>query len=139
MDITDASIATVISSTVATLLSLYLNNKTTIRYLNDQLDEIIKISIQYPYLESELFTSKWDPNDLSDEYIRYENYCTLMFNFLERFCKYYRYDDEKIRVKLNVRSWVRIHKEYWLKPSTPYDNIDSYDKQFRQLINNYLL
>jgi hypothetical protein len=139
MDITDAFIATIISSAVATGVALYLNRSTHLRYLNDQLDEIIKISIQYPYLESQLFVDTWNPTLIADEkYIRYENYCILLFNFLERYCTYFSCDEGKIQKELNVKDWVRFHKKYWRNPSTPFDNVDGYNKNFRKLINDYL-
>jgi hypothetical protein len=140
MDITAAAIATLISSSIATIVTLVINRGNSRKNLNDQLDGILKIAIQYPYLESPAFASTWTPNkDSNDEqYLRYENYCTLVFNYLERLCKYYNYDKVKIANHLNVKDWVRIHKDCWNNPSTPFENSDGYSKEFKKLMQEYL-
>lgn len=140
MDITTAAIATIVSSTVATVVALLINRHNAIKSFNDQLDNIIKIAVQYPYLESPTFAATWTANkDSEDEkYLRYENYCTLIFNHLERLCKYYNYDSEKIGKHLNVKGWIRIHKECWTNPSTPFENADGYNAKFKKLIETYL-
>ncbi|MEZ5082865.1 MAG: hypothetical protein R2750_05390 [Bacteroidales bacterium] len=62
MDITTAAIATLISSSVATIVAISSNRSNRIKNLNDQLDSIIKIGIQYPYLENPEFTNTWSAN-----------------------------------------------------------------------------
>ena len=108
--------------------------------LNDQLDNIIKIAIQYPYLESPTFTSTWNNNTNSEDekYLRYENYCILVFNYMERLCQYYKYDKAKIENHLNIKDWIRVHKDCWLNPSTPFENADGYSKDLKKLIENYI-
>ena len=140
MDITSASIATIISSSVASSLAIYFNRNNNVKALNDQLDNILKISIQHPYLESESFVKTWKENRKSteEEYLRYELYCTLLFNFLERFCRYYKCNETKIQNRLNVKEWVRHHKDYWLNPPSDFENIDGYSKDFRKLIHGFL-
>jgi hypothetical protein len=140
MDITSATIATLISSGVAATVSVLLNRSTQIRSLEDQLDSILKISIQFPYLENPKFTKTWNENrDSNDEkYLRYENYCTMVFNFLGRLCDFYKYDLEKIEDFMNVRDWVRLHKDCWQNPSVPYENADSYETKFKKIIENYI-
>ena len=51
MDLTSAAIATLISSGVASAVAYFLNRSQRLRTLNEQLDNILKISIQYPYLK----------------------------------------------------------------------------------------
>lgn len=140
MDITSAAIATLISSSVATTVTILINRNNNIKVLNDQLDNIIKIAIQYPYLENPSFTRTWNDNLKSEDekYQRYENYCTLVFNYMERLCKYYRYNEKKIENHLNLKDWIRVHKDCWLNPSTPFENTDSYSKEFKKLIENYI-
>jgi hypothetical protein len=140
MDITSATIATLISSGVAATVSIILNKSTKRRSLEDQLDSILKISIQFPYLENPKFTRTWnDQKESNDEkYLRYENYCTLIFNFLERLCEFYKYDLKKIENFMNVRDWVRLHKDCWVNPSLPFENSDGYKNKFKKIIDNYL-
>jgi hypothetical protein len=98
MDITAAAIATFISSATATFVAIRLNKSNAEKALNDQLDGIIKIAIQYPYLESQTFADTWTENKNSqdEKYLRYDNYCTLIFNFLSRLCEHYKFDKTKI-------------------------------------------
>ncbi len=140
MDITAAAIATLISSSVATIVTLLINKKNEVKNLNDQLDDIIKIAIQYPYLESPSFTQTWNANKENDEekYLRYENYCTLLFNYLERLCKFYKFDKLKIEKFMNIKDWVRIHKDCWQNPSIPFENNDGYCESFKKLVESYL-
>lgn len=48
--------------------------------------KIIELSIEYPYLERDCYCFAWksdgDPED--DKRSRYENYCCLVFNTIER-------------------------------------------------------
>lgn len=140
IDITAAAIATLISSSIATIVALKINKHNALKSLNDQLDNILKIAIQYPYLESPSFCNTWQDNkDSEDErYLRYENYCTLIFNYLERLCKHYDFNVNDIQNHLNVKGWIRVHKSCWQYPSVPFENSDGYDHRFKVVIENYL-
>jgi hypothetical protein len=140
MDLTSAAIATLISSGVASAVAYFLNRSQRLRTLNEQLDNILKISIQYPYLENPKFTSTWLAHKDSDDepYLRYENYCTLVFNFMERMAKHHRFNTKKIERQLNVKGWIRVHKDCWLHPSMPFENADGYCAEFKSLIEQYL-
>jgi hypothetical protein len=138
--IESAAIATVISSVIATLVSVLLNRRSEKTSLDSQLDDILDIAIQYPYLESKVFTENWTSKyDASDEKaLRYEVYATRVFNYLSLLAKFHHYNLGKIEQELAVRAWVRLHKKYWYDPTVPNENIDTYDKPFVDLVNNYL-
>ena len=140
MDITSAAIATIISSTVATIVAMVLNKRSTEKSLYSQLDSLLNIAIQYPYLENraftEIWTSKYSPED--EKALRYEIYATRIFNYLSLFTNFYGYKTKKIEKLLAIRDWVRIHRKYWYDPTKPNENIDTYDKPFVDLVNNYL-
>ena len=138
--ITSAAIATLISALTSATVTLWLNKNNIKRHIDEQLDSILKISVQYPYLESLTFTSSWMQGKNSDDekYLRYEIYCTLLFNYLSRVASFYKYDKQKIQDYLDIKDWIRLHKDYWLSPSSSYENIDGYDEKFRSLINFYL-
>lgn len=140
MDLTSAAIATIISSGIASAVTYFLNRSQRLRNLNEQLDSILKISIQYPYLENPKFTSTWLANKDSeeDQYLRYENYCTLVFNLMERFSKHYRFNTQQLESQINIKGWIRIHKDCWLNPSVPFENADGYCSEFKSLIEKYL-
>jgi hypothetical protein len=140
IDITAPAIATTIACVVASALTLYLNRKNEVKSLHDQLDNILKIAIQHPYLESATFVKTWQHNKLSEDerYVRYDLYCTLLFNFLERFCRYFKYKEDDIQKMIKMKEWVRLHKDYWRSPMDEFENIDGYCKEFRDLIDDFL-
>ncbi|MBL7976576.1 MAG: hypothetical protein JNJ85_16780 [Candidatus Kapabacteria bacterium] len=140
MDITSAAIASVLSTIVSVSVNLYVNKNGKRKDLNDQLDNILKIAIQYPYLENEDYTSLWKDNrsNKEDQHIRYDLYCTMLFNYLERLCSFYKFNMIKIEEHIYIKDWIRLHKEYWLTPTSTYENIDGYSKEFRSLIKEIL-
>jgi hypothetical protein len=144
MDINLAAIATLISAIISTMISvsvtLFINKSNTKKDFDKQLDEILKIGIKYPYLENYNFTDCWTSKyEATDEKaLRYELYATMVFNYLSRFSKEYKYKTKKIENELAVKPWIRLHKKYWYDPTIPNDNIDTYDQKFVEMVNKYL-
>lgn len=140
MDITSAAIATIISAITSAGVTLLLARTNAKKSLDDQLDSILKIAVQYPYLESKDFTDAWKSTyDRNDERaLRYEVYSTMVFNFMSRLAEHYKYDDKKIHEHVALKPWARIHAKYWRDPTEAYDNVDSYDQCFVALIEGYL-
>ena len=132
-------IATLIATVIATLTALFVNRRRIKENLDSRLETILKIAVEYPYLEHLPFTSQWQKRKKTDErYQRYDLYCNLIFNYLESLSDYLDYDAQKIEKEINIRDWLRLHKECWKNPSTPHENRDSYPAQFVTLVNNYL-
>lgn len=139
MTLTDGLFTALISSLVSIVIVIINNKNDKKRYLDIQLDEIIKISIQYPYVEDPEFISTWLSSDKRDEkYLRYENYCNLVFNYMERFCAFYKFNELNIQARVNIKAWIRIHKDCWLHPSTPFENSDSYSPELKSFLNKFL-
>lgn len=140
MDITSAAIATLISAITSATVTLLLAKLNSRKSLDDQLDGILKIAIQHPHLESKDFTNGWTSNyDRNDEEsLRYEVYCTLVFNYMSRLAKHYKYNEEKIKEHVALKPWTRIHAKYWRDPTEAYENVDTYDRPFVELIEGYL-
>lgn len=140
MDITSAAIASIISAITSAAITLTIARSNTKKDLDDQLDGILKIAVQYPYLESKDFANTWTSHyDRNDERaLRYEVYCTLVFNYMSRLAKYYKYKEIKIEEHIALKPWARIHAKYWRDPTESYDNVDTYDKPFVELIEGYL-
>jgi hypothetical protein len=132
-------IATVISSLVAALVSFFLNRQKEKERFDLQLQNILQFSVQYPYLENSAFTNTWEPELTNDEkYQRYENYCTLLFNYLADLYEWFKYNQKKIESYIDIKNWVRIHKKCWKHPSLEHENVDVYGEKFSTLIDNYL-
>lgn len=140
MTLTAAAIATLVSALTSAIITLLIAKSNKKKAIDDQLDGLLKIAIQYPYLESEHFTSTWvssfDKNE--EKYLRYDVYCTMLFNFLSRLASHYKYSTKEIENYVAIKDWVRLHKKYWSDPTSAYENVDSYDKEFVNLINSYL-
>jgi len=138
--VTSTTVASILSISLTSSITLFLNKRNQRKSLDDQLDNILKISIQYPYLESDSFTLSWDPNfdKNDDKYLRYDIYCTLLFNFLFRVSEFYRFDKKKIEDYIAIKEWVRLHEKYWKNPTSKYENLDGYEIIYVNLINSYL-
>jgi hypothetical protein len=104
------------------------------------LNRIIEIGIEYPYLESRPFTDEWVKfmHTSDEKYLRYDMFCNLIFNYLSQLYDYCDGDKKKIEEFVDVKSWVRLHKYNWHNPVDPNENIDAYSEKFRQFINSYI-
>lgn len=140
LTLTAAALATLISATTSAAITLYINSNNKAKIIDDQLDTLLKIALQYPYLEDENFTKEWSKyKDLNkEEYLRYDVYCNLLFNFLSRVASHYKYNESKINNYIAIKEWVRVHRYNWEDPKVAYENIDSYDEKFKTLISKYL-
>lgn len=134
----------IMSSLITVFAMVFLNlqnTKNNVRNrLVENLNKILLISIEYPYLESNKFTDEWPKRKEieDDEVLRYDLYCTLVFNYLSELCEFHKFKIEKVQAEIDIRSWVRQHKNYWKNPLVPYDNVEGYDKKFQKFINSYL-
>lgn len=129
---------------VSAAISAYQANRTA-KYLrrsslDNDLNDILKIAIEYPYLESHAFTSAWVVNRVNpnDKYLRYDMFCNLLFNYLVCLHDFYGGNKKKIENYVDVKTWIRLHKYNWLHPIDDNENIDGYDPKFRQFINGYI-
>lgn len=109
-------ISTIVSFAVAKLTVKSDERKA----LHDNLDDILSIAIEYPYLEDSVFTVNWSKDNLvsNDEEerlksIRYEFYAIKVFNYLERFGKYHNWMPTDIEKDMNVEEWMKNHEKYW--------------------------
>ena len=90
-----AILGTILSVLVTVILFFIKNNidkkireenqrKSEIETLDKQLDDILKIAISYPYLETKKFCDTWDVKKAEegediDKYQRYNVFCNLVF------------------------------------------------------------
>lgn len=141
----DTTMVSAIISIIVSIASTIVFNKYQRKHeiktkLDEEFNEILKIAIEYPYLESKHFTENWKSDyDRSDELaLRYEVYCTLVFNFLERFSKFYKFDYEKMSNEIAIKEWIQLHSKYWRDPTIPNENIDCYDPNFLKIVEDCL-
>lgn len=91
-------------------------------------------------MEAISFTKTWKDNckNEDEKYRRYENYATMVFNYLSAVCSYFHYKENKIFNYLDMKSWVRIHKDYWHHPTADGENENAYDEKFKKIIHGIL-
>lgn len=132
-----AAISAVVSWIVAKL-TIERNDKSA---LDNELSEILKIGIEHPYLEQTRFTTSWKPElgENDDRYATYDLYATLVFNHLEKVCKFHRFRYDKIQEDIDMQSWVKTHETYWKNPIQAHENILGYDLRFLELIDKKIL
>lgn len=139
-ELTTAIISAVVSATVTLIVMFITNKKSQRQELEKQLDDIIKIGIQNPKFEQHCFTDKWESGigEQNIEYASYELYATLVFNYLERFGRFYNFNLSKMSKRLGVKDWIRIHRIYWKNPNVQNENTEQYDKKFVELVEKCL-
>ena len=135
-----AAAVSAIYSAKSSRLTLELYKKDKEEKLLDELNRILEIAIEYPYLESQGFTSKWNEYRMSDDerYLRYDMYCNLLFNYLHHVFEHFDKNKEKVENFVDVKSRVRMHKQSWQNPMDESGNVDGYDEPFRNFINSYI-
>lgn len=138
--LTSAFVSGIISAITSFLVTKLMDKSNKRESLENQLDNILKIAIQYPYLEDRAFIESWDQNrNVNDEkFLRYEIYTTLLFNYLSRLSLLFKYDKKKIENMIDIKTWVRDHREYWKNPPKQFENLDGYGENFCNLINKYI-
>lgn len=135
-----ASVVCAIISGISAYLSYYYKRSDDKADLGRELNRILEICVQYPHFEYPPFTNDWLNHRGADNeiYLRYDTYCNLIYNYLYHVYKYYGGKKEKIEQYIDVRNWIRLHKQNWQHPTDANENIDAYDEEFRQFINSYL-
>jgi len=112
--------------------------------LNSEITNILKIQIEYPYLENRQFANDWSSNKVVEnnkerfDYQRYDSYCCLIFNFISQIYDLYGGDKAKIENFFAVEEEANIHQKWWVNPLNPRDNIEGYAGGFRDYINSIL-
>ncbi|MEG0107786.1 MAG: hypothetical protein RR705_02905 [Lachnospiraceae bacterium] len=135
-----AGAASAFFAAVSTIMTYRLYRKERLQRLNEQLDRVIEIGIQYPYVENANFISKWLENreGQDEKYLRYDMYCNLLFNYLAGVFDYFGGNKKKVENFVDVKTWVRAHQLNWKNPVDPNENIDGYGPKFREFINSYI-
>lgn len=131
-----ASISGIITSTIVSLLiTRYNSRKNEEKSLNDLLIQINNLIIKYPYFESIKYLSEYKEKIIFDEAdLRYETYCVIVFNFLERLALYSNYTRSKMDEFVNISEMIIPHKCWWSRPSNIEFNKKGYNAKFRKII-----
>lgn len=105
--------------------------------LNQDLNQLLSMNMQYPFVEDTLFIARWDKRIVSsrDSSLKYDAYCIYVFNLIENTAEYFDYDKTKISTFLDVSELITTHKKWWSIPK----NNQSYPEKFRQFINEAIV
>ena len=138
------SIVIAISSVIVSIVNLCtiknFKRRDERSELDRDLEHILNIAVQYPYLEQQYFTKEWTPEKVStdEKYARYDIFCNRVYNFLHKTYEHFDKDKSKIEDFVDIKSWIRLHQYNWKNPVDPNENIDGYDSDFRDFINKYI-
>ena len=129
-----------IAAAISAWLTYSIAKRSELNDLEKNLDDILKIGIEYPYLESKHFTIRWNEFKETDDerYLRYDMFCNLVFNYIHKVYQHFNGDKSKIENYVDIKNWIRLHEQNWRNPIDPHENIDGYDEQFRTFINSYI-
>jgi hypothetical protein len=102
--------------------------------LNDNLNKLLEVNLQYPFVEDSIFIAKWNVNEDigNDSALRYETYCEYLFNFAQNLCEYFKYDKRKIEDFMNIDDLIAQHKGWWKRSDEK--NYASFPKRFGDFI-----
>lgn len=108
--------------------------------LSKRLENILRITIAYPELEHKSITEQWNANkdSMDENFMRYDQFCNILFNFLEEVYTHFKGDKKSIENFVDIKTWVRIHRQIWNNPLDPNENVDGYSKEFRDFIDSYV-
>ena len=102
--------------------------------LNENLNKLLDVNLQYPFVEDDSFISWWANHKTSntDSSLRYQAYCEYVFNFLQNTCEYFNYDKRKISDFVDISDLINQHKDWWNMPEQK--DSESYPIRFRDFI-----
>lgn len=139
--LTAAAIATLVSATVATIVTVLVARYNQFwlerRALTDLVQQINMLNIQYPYFEDLEFIRKYGRKKRKSEAeLRYESYCIIIFNFLERLGRFHSFKLKKMAAFVHVEEMVLPHSEWWIADTK--ENHIGYHPAFVGIVNKIL-
>lgn len=136
----------IVSNGITIWLFLENKKKEKIKDLHDKLFQLQTVSLDYPFLEDKKFIDSWidfkkeyhsNYNDLENDnknnYLRYEQYCEMIFNLISNAHNINSLDNE-----IEFQSWARRHKEWWKSPLEEHSNRDTYGDALSDIIDRWI-
>lgn len=132
---------TIISAIVAVLVS-FIVTKITIKSsdetkLKDEIFQVNQLAIEYPYFEDDDFCDKY-PIYKDEKTLRYDSYCCIVFNLLEKIWKHFGGKKDKIEEFFGIKEMVIRHSKWWLSEVNRKENLSGYSKKFIDFIDEYI-
>ncbi len=131
-------IATIVSSIVAYFVASRTNRYSEISRIDEQILKLNILAVEYPYLEDDDFCAGWNDRPKSphqdEKYMRYDNYCCIVFNLIENLWDHYNGNKKKIEDYFYVKEVALRHRQWWISEA---QNEEGYRK-IHGFINGYL-
>ena len=129
-------------------LQIKSNNNTQKEFLDKQLQEIQRLSFYDSFVENENYTNSWVLNkelynrkELNNEdlnnFLKYDVYTEMIFNFLEMSFKFYK-TEKKLLNYVDFKSWLRIHAKCWQNPLQEHSNREVYGDKLCDMVDRWL-
>jgi len=129
-------------------LQVKSNNNTQKEFLDKQLQEIQRLSFYDPFVENQNYTNSWVLNkelynrkELNNEdlnnFLKYDVYTEMIFNFLEMSFKFYK-TEKKLLNYVDFKSWLRIHAKCWQNPLQEHSNREVYGDKLCDMVDRWL-
>ena len=128
--------------------TLYIDSKQKekIKDLHDKLFQIQTVSINNPCLEDKKFIDGWNDfkkkyhnnyidltKDEKNLYLRYEQYCEMIFNLISN-----AYNINCLDNEIEFKLWARSHREWWKSPLDEHTNRDTYGNELSDIIDTWV-
>lgn len=139
--LTTAALATIISVLITCLINWFIarynSRKNTEKALQDLIIQINSLLIQYPYFENEDYLKRYvKKKKMLNEDLRYESFCIVVFNFMERLSRFCKFDTKKMNYIFHYEEEILIHQTWWNKNID--ENKRGYDSKFIEIVNKTL-
>jgi hypothetical protein len=141
MDIDSTIISTAFSILISTPLSILITRSTnknqTKESIHNEITIMIQLAIEYPFLEQDSFCSAYNGNRECENNLRYDNYCCIVFNILEKIFVLFGGKRLKIEEFIGIKEIALRHKQWWKSRNNQKDIIDGYRLEFVEFIDSY--
>ena len=122
---------------LASLVLYYFGNRIQAKTkLDEALNNLLNLGIQYPNLERNAFISSITDYEKDEESMRYNLYCIAWFNYLHDLFKFHRGNDSKVQNDFNCSEVVNTHKKWWLDNFR--ENYEGYSPDFVKYIQTII-
>lgn len=134
-----ALISMVFSAITSFIIAIFNNKKSEEKALRDSLTQINQLNIQYPYLENTKYIRKYSKKkELSEKDMRYESYCIIVFNYLERLSIFCRFNFLKMEKYVHVPELILPHKYWWINLLNTQFRQAGYNSKFITIVDRII-
>lgn len=133
-----AVVSAVVSGAVGYVSSVTVHRRAERSQLLDQVSDLNRLALEFPYLENDDFCRRWTPGDSDERYQRYASYCCMVFNILERAWRHFKANRTNLEKHIGVRELIVRHQAWWKAPGDPTENLRGYEAGFREFVAQYL-